>query len=88
MLPISSKYHSIFNDRTPSPSFSPNILYDAILYVANVTKSDYGIYQCKAENKFGTDMTEIILTGLSKLFYLFLFLFLNILFLFSYTGSS
>jgi hypothetical protein len=62
-LPISSKYQSILNDRTSSSS---NLLFDAILYVSNITKSDYGIYQCKAENPLGMDLIEIILTGLSK----------------------
>lgn len=59
-----------------SATFS--LLLDAILYVFNVTKSDYGIYQCQAENLLGIDRSEIILTGLSKSYlklYLYLILF-------------
>ena len=40
---------------TSPSSFSPNLLFDAVLYVANVTKSDHGIYQCKVENTLGID---------------------------------
>jgi hypothetical protein len=73
-IPSSSKYRSVLNERTTSsPSFSPNLLFDAVLYVQNVTKSDYGIYQCKVENTLGTDTTEITLTGLSKLLFLKIF---------------
>lgn len=57
----------MLNERIISPSsFSPNLLFDAVLYIANVTKSDYGIYQCKSENTLGTDLTEITLSGLSN----------------------
>ncbi|CAF4048068.1 unnamed protein product [Rotaria sp. Silwood2] len=65
LLPSSSRYQSILNEQIPSSSFSSNLLFEAILYVYNVTKSDYGIYQCKVENKLGIDMTQIILTGLT-----------------------
>jgi hypothetical protein len=63
----SSKYRSVLNQRITSPSsFSPNLLFDAVLYIANVTKSDYGIYQCKVENSLNSDINEITLSGLSK----------------------
>ncbi|CAF4177480.1 unnamed protein product, partial [Rotaria sp. Silwood2] len=65
LLSSSSRYQSILNEQIPSSSFSSNLLFEAILYVYNVTKSDYGIYQCKVENKLGIDMTQIILTGLT-----------------------
>ncbi|CAF1409739.1 unnamed protein product [Adineta steineri] len=65
VLPSSLKYQTLFNDRILSSSFSPNLTFEAILYVANVTKTDYGIYQCKAENKLGIDVSDIILTGLT-----------------------
>jgi hypothetical protein len=67
-LITSSKYRTALNERiTTSSSFSPNLLFDAVLYIANVTKSDHGVYQCKAENKLNTDINEVILSGLSKL---------------------
>ena len=67
VLPSSSKYRTVLNERTEdSPTFSPQLLFDAVLYVANVTKSDHGLYQCKVENNLGTDTTDVILTGLSK----------------------
>jgi hypothetical protein len=65
VLSISSKYQSILNER---PSSSSNLLFDAVLHVSNITKSDYGIYQCKIENALGIDTIEFALTGLSKLF--------------------
>jgi hypothetical protein len=66
MLPSSSKYRFVVNERVPASStFSGQQLYVAILYVNNVTKSDYGIYQCKVENSLGTDITDVALTGLS-----------------------
>ncbi|CAF1262149.1 unnamed protein product [Adineta steineri] len=65
VLPSSLKYQTLFNDRILSSSFSPNLTFEAILYIANVTKTDYGIYQCKAENKLGIDVSDIILTGLT-----------------------
>jgi len=66
-LSSSSKYRTALNERITSPSsFAPKLLFDAVLYVANVTKSDYGAYQCKVENTLGTDTTEITLSGLSK----------------------
>ncbi|CAF3700945.1 unnamed protein product [Rotaria socialis] len=66
ILSSSSKHRFVLNERIISPSsFSPNLLFDAVLYVANVTKSDYGIYQCKAENTLGSDVTEITLSGLT-----------------------
>lgn len=64
MLSASSKYQSILHEKNSSSTSS--LLFDAILYVTNVTKSDHGIYQCKVENKLGIDVTEILLTGLSK----------------------
>ncbi len=70
ILSSSSKYRSILNERITSPStFSPNLLYDAVLYISNVTKSDHGIYKCKVDNTLGTDLNEIILSGLSKLLF-------------------
>ncbi|CAF4430175.1 unnamed protein product, partial [Adineta steineri] len=42
VLPSSLKYQTLFNDRILSSSFSPNLTFEAILYVANVTKTDYG----------------------------------------------
>ncbi|CAF3009640.1 unnamed protein product [Rotaria sp. Silwood2] len=65
LLSSSSRYQSILNEQIPSSSFSSTLLFEAILYVYNVTKSDYGIYQCKVENKLGIDMIQIILTGLT-----------------------
>ncbi|CAM4919915.1 unnamed protein product [Rotaria socialis] len=65
VLSPSSKYQSILTERNPSTSFSSNLLFDVIFYVTNVTKSDYGIYQCRVENKLGIDMIEILLTGLT-----------------------
>ena len=66
-LPSSKKYTSVLNQQIISPSsFSPNLLFDAILYVANVTKSDHGIYECRADNLLGIDTHKINLTGLSK----------------------
>ncbi|CAF1114272.1 unnamed protein product [Rotaria sordida] len=63
---LSSKYRSVLNERIISPSsFSPKLLFDGVLYVYNVTKPDYGIYQCKAENTLGIDIIEITLTGLT-----------------------
>ncbi|CAF1488244.1 unnamed protein product [Rotaria sordida] len=64
LLP-SSRHQSIVNEQSPSSTFSSNLLFEAILYVYNVTKSDYGIYQCKIENKLGIDMIQIILTGIT-----------------------
>ncbi|UJR14891.1 hypothetical protein I4U23_001875 [Adineta vaga] len=61
----SSKYQTKFQERILNSSFSTNLTFEAILSIANVTKSDYGIYQCKVENKLGIDITEIILTGLT-----------------------
>lgn len=64
----SSKYRTVLNERTTATTvFSPYLLFDAVLYIANVTKSDHGIYQCKVENTLGTDINEVILSGLSKL---------------------
>lgn len=69
-LSSSSKYRTALNERITSPSsFSPNLLFDAVLYVTNVTKSDHGIYQCKVDNTLGTDLTEVVLSGLSKLIF-------------------
>ncbi|CAF4427363.1 unnamed protein product, partial [Rotaria sp. Silwood2] len=65
-LLASSKYRFVLNERIISPSsFSPKLLFDAVLYISNVTKSDYGIYQCRVENTLGIDTTEITLTGLT-----------------------
>ncbi|CAF1198899.1 unnamed protein product [Adineta steineri] len=66
VLSSSSKYRSVLNERTDSTSsFSPNLLFDAVLYVTNITKSDHGVYQCKVENSLGTETTDITLTGLT-----------------------
>ena len=63
----SSKYRAVLNERITSAStFSPNLLFDAVLYITNVTKSDHGLYQCKIENSVGTDINDIILSGISK----------------------
>lgn len=66
ILPSSSKYRMVLNERTTSSStFSPDLLFDAVLYIGNISKSDYGTYQCKAENTLGMDMNEIVLSGLT-----------------------
>ena len=65
-LTVSSKYQTKFQEHLFNSSFSPNQTYETTLYIMNITKSDYGVYQCKVENKLGVDVSEIILTGLSK----------------------
>ncbi|CAF1528193.1 unnamed protein product [Rotaria sp. Silwood1] len=64
-LSSSSRHQSIVNEQIPSSLFSSNLLFEVILYIYNVTKSDYGIYQCKIENKLGIDMIQILLTGIT-----------------------
>ena len=62
-----SKYRSVLNEQSVSSStFSPSLVFDAVLYVNNVTKSDHGIYQCKVENTLGQDISDITLSGLSE----------------------
>jgi hypothetical protein len=76
MLLTSSKYQLILNERSSSSS---NLLFDAVLYVSNITKSDYGVYQCKVENTLGIDTVDILLTGISK-FLLILYLKISLTF--------
>ncbi|CAF1569206.1 unnamed protein product, partial [Adineta ricciae] len=64
-LIASSKYQTKFQEHLFNSSFSPNQTYETTLYITNITKSDYGVYQCKMENKLGVDVSEIILTGLT-----------------------
>jgi hypothetical protein len=65
-LPSSLKYSTALNERvTSSTTFSTTLLFDAVLFIRNVTKADHGVYQCKAENSLGNDITDVSLTGLS-----------------------
>ena len=60
-----SKYRTVLNQQT-NASFSSDYLVDVTLSVMNITRSDYGVYDCQAENALGIATMEILLTGLSK----------------------
>lgn len=65
----SPKYRISFSQENSSAlnsRFSNQVT--ALVEIINVTKSDHGIYQCRAENELGFDSMQINLTGLSKFY--------------------